>query len=140
MKRTTVILALAASSFMLSACQTAPHQFNGKSGYEILERSGNTATLSYTLSGRPSQDENRLQAACRHVLGNSKTYNIQILSTDEISNPTAEQENYGRQLGNSRTQISLSNTPDLHNSQNPGAREALEARPTTMRVIRYTCS
>ena len=140
MKRTTVILALAASSFMLSACQMAPHQFNGKSGYEILERSGNTATLSYTLSGRPNQDERKLQAACQQTLGGSKTYNIQILSTNEISNPTAEQENYGRQLGNSRTQISLSNTPDLHNSENPGAREALEARPTTMRVIRYTCS
>ena len=63
MKRTTVILAMAASSFVLSACQTTPHQFNGQSGYEILERSGNTATLSYTLSGRPSQDENRLQDA-----------------------------------------------------------------------------
>lgn len=112
MKRTTVILAVAASSFVLGACQTTPHQFNGQSGYEILERSGNTATLSYTLSGRLSQDENRLQAACRQVLGNSKTYNIQILSTNEISTPIAEQENYGRQLGNSRTQISLSNTPD----------------------------
>ncbi|WP_216934084.1 MULTISPECIES: hypothetical protein [unclassified Acinetobacter] len=140
MKRTTVILAIAASSWVLSACQTAPHQFNGKSGYEVLERSANTATLSYTLSGRPSQDERRLQASCKQVLGNSKTYNIQILSMNEIPNPTAEQEQYGRQLGNSRTQISLSNTPDLYNSENPGAREALDARPTTMRVIRYTCS
>ena len=140
MKKTTVILSLAASAFVVSACQTAPQQFNGQSGYEILERSGNTATLSYTLSGRPNQDERRLQAACQQALGGSKTYNIQIISSNEISNPTVQPDHYGRQLGISRSQISLSNTPDLYNSENPGAREALDARPTTLRVIRYTCS
>ncbi len=140
MNKTTIFLGLGLSSLLISACQTAPQQFNGQTGYEVLERSENAATLSYTLAGRPSQDGNRLQAACRQVLGNSKTYNIQILSINEIPNPTAEQEQYGRQLGNSRTQISLSNTPDLYNSDNPGAREALDARPTLMSVSRFTCS
>ena len=134
------LLGLTIGTLGLTACQTAPQQFNGQTGYEILERSENTATLSYTLAGRPSQDENRLQAACRQVLGSSKSYNIQIINSQEIVNPTPEQVQYGRQLGDSRTQISLSNTPDLYNSENPGAREALDARPTTVRVIRYTCS
>ncbi len=140
MKKTVFLLGLTIGTLGLTACQTAPQQFNGQTGYEILERSENSATLSYTLAGRPSQEENRLQAACRQVLGTSKSYNIQIINSQEIVNPTPEQVQYGRQLGDSRTQISLSNTPDLYNSENPGAREALEARPTTVRVIRYTCS
>lgn len=139
MKNYILFLAMA-SALTLTACQSTPQKFNGQTGYEVLERSENTATLNYTLSGRTSQDESRLQAACRNVLGHSKTYNIRILSSQEIVNPTAEQVHYGRQLGSSRTQISLSNTPDLYNSENPGVREALEARPTTVRVIRFSCS
>lgn|SRR5690606_142884 len=140
MRRTTAILALAASALAMSACQTTPHEFNGQNGYKVLERSDNTATLSYILSGRPSQDENRLQAACKQVLGASKNYNIQVLSTNEVVNPANKQVDFGRQIGSSRAQISLSNTPGLYNSEDYGTRQALEAHPTTVRVIRFSCS
>ena len=106
MMKKQFLLGLTIGTLGLTACQTAPQQFNGQTGYEILERSENSATLSYTLAGRPSQDENRLQAACRQVLGTTKSYNIQIINSQEIVNPTPEQVQYGRQLGDSRTQIS----------------------------------
>ena len=140
MKKTVFLLGLGFGTLVLTACQSTPQPYTGQSGYEVIEQGANTATLRYTLSGRTSQDEGKLQAACRQALGTSKNWNVSVLSSNEISNTALPDEQYGRQLGNSRTQISLSNTPDLYNTENPGARDALNARPSTLRVIQFTCS
>ena len=59
----------------------------------------------------------------------------------EIANPAATQtEQFGRQIGNTRATFGLSNTPDLRNTDNLGAQQALDTRPATLRVVRYTCS
>ncbi|EXV40830.1 hypothetical protein ABTE62_18850, partial [Acinetobacter baumannii] len=34
----------------------------------------------------------------------------------------------------------LSNTPSLNNGEDYATRQALEARPSTLKVVRYTCS
>ena len=54
---------------------------------------------------------------------------------NEIMNPT-QQEQYGVNLGNSRATFGLSNSPDFNNSEGYATRQALEARPTTLKVIR----
>ena len=140
MKKTVVLLGVAIGSLSLSACQTTPQPYNGQTGYEVIEQGANSATLRYTLSGKASRDEARLQSACRQVLGSSKSWNVTVLSSNEISNTALADQQYGRQLGNTRAQISLSNTPDLYNTENPGVRDALNARPSTLRVIQFTCS
>jgi hypothetical protein len=141
MKNYILFLAVA-SALTLTACQSVPRQFNGHVGYQVENQSANTATLTYTLAGRQNQqiDENKLQRACQKVLGMNKQYTLSILSVNEIANTAVQTEPFGRQLGQSRTSIGLSNTPDLHNSENYATRQALEARPSTLRVIRYTCS
>lgn len=143
MKITYKLLALGMAAITLTACQSAPRAYNGHSGYQIENKSANSATLAYTLAGRQNQqlDENKLQRACQKVLGVNKTFKLTILSINEIANPAAAPaEQFGRQIGNSRTSIGLSNTPDLRNSDNLGAQQALDARPPTLRVVRYTCS
>jgi starvation-inducible outer membrane lipoprotein len=137
------LLALGITAITLTACQSAPSAYNGQSGYQIENKSANSATLVYTLAGRQNQqlDEKKLQRACQKVMGNNQTFKLTILSVNEIANPASMQnEQFGRQIGNSRTSIGLSNTPDLHNSDNLGAQQALDARPATLRVVRYTCS
>lgn len=127
----------------LAACQTTPKQYNGITGYQIENQSASTATLAYTLAGHSNRDldNGKLQRACQKVLGENKTYQISILSTNEIANPAVNpQEQYGMQLGKSRTSIGLSNTPDLNSSQDFATRQALETRPSTLQVVRYTCS
>lgn len=62
-----------------------------------------------------------------------------MLSVNEIVNPTQE-EQYGVKIGNSRATFGLSNSPDLNNSEGYATRQALEARPSTLKVVRYTCS
>ena len=84
-------------------------------------------------------DEKKLQHACNQVLGIGKTYKISILSVNEIIN-TAQQEQYGVKLGNSRATFGLSNSPDFNNSEGYATRQALETRPSTLKVVRYTCS
>ncbi|SPL69377.1 hypothetical protein [Acinetobacter stercoris] len=127
----------------LTACQTTPRQYNGVTGYQIENKSANSATLAYTLAGRSDRklDENKLQRACQKVLGASKTYKISVLSVNEIINPQlGEKQNYGVQLGHSRTSVGLSNTPDLSNNRNLATDAALNTRPSTLHVVRYTCS
>lgn len=127
----------------LAACQTAPKQYNGTTGYQIENQTQTTATISYTLAGIKNRnlDNGKLQHACQKVLGAHKTYQISILSTNEIANPAAApQEQYGIQLGKSRTSIGLSNTPDLNSSSDFATQQALETRPSTLQVVRYTCS
>lgn len=127
---------------LLAACQTTPRSYNGITGYSIETQTPNSATLAYTLAGRQNQqlDANKLQAACQKVLGHQHHYQIKVLSINEIANPTQMDESYGRQIGNTRTQFALSNTQELHSQQNYATLQALEARPSTLHVVRYTCS
>ena len=142
MNNTYKLLGLGFIALGLAACQSTPRQDNGYTGYQIESQSKNTATLAYTLAGRQNQqkDENKLQRACQKVLGANKQYTLSILSINEIVNPATQPEKSGRQIGNSRTSIRLSNTPDLYNSEDYATRQALNTRPSTLRVVRYTCS
>lgn len=144
MKKTVVMLGISVLGLALSACQILPEQNNNSFvGYKIESKTENTATLAYTLAGRQNQqrDESKLQRACQKELGAHKTYKLNILSVNEVANPNANpQDTYGRQIGQSRTTISLSNTPGLHSSENYATRQALAARPSMLRIVRYNCS
>ncbi|WP_425917000.1 hypothetical protein [Acinetobacter sp. TSRC1-2] len=142
MNNTYKLLGLGFIALGLTACQSTPRQYNGNVGYQIESQSPNSATLAYTLVIRPNQkvDEQKLQRACQKVLGLNKHYKLDILSISEIANPEIQTPQYGRQLGQSRTSISLSNTPDLYNSENMATRQSLDTRPSTLNVVRYTCS
>jgi hypothetical protein len=140
MKKTNLFLIIS-SAVLITACQSTPHQFNGVTGYQIENKTTTSATIAYTLATRNNQDldEKKLQHACNQVLGIGKTYKISILSVNEIIN-TAQQEQYGVKLGNSRATFGLSNSPDFNNSEGYATRQALETRPSTLKVVRYTCS
>ena len=135
------LLIIVSATLLVAACQSTPHQYNGVTGYEIENKTATSATLAYTLAARGNSevDEKKLQHACKQVLGMEKTYKISTLSVNEIMNPT-KQEQYGVQLGNSRATFGLSNSPDLNNTEGYATRQALETRPTTLKVVRYTCS
>lgn len=142
MKKIT-LLGLGCIILGLAACQTTPRQYNGATGYQIENQSPNSATLAYTLSGRADRDldEDKLQRACKKVLGENKAYKISVLSVNEIINPqVVSNDQKGVQLGHSRTSFGLSNTPNLNNSEDYATRQALETRPSTLHVVRYTCS
>ena len=140
MKKTNLLI-IVSGTLLVAACQSTPHQYNGVTGYEIENKTPTSATLAYTLAARGNSevDEKKLQHACKQVLGMEKTYKISILSVNEIMNPT-KQEQYGVHLGNSRATFGLSTSPDLNNSEGYATRQALETRPTTLKVVRYTCS
>ena len=140
MKKTNLLI-IVSGTLLVTACQSTPHQYNGVTGYEIENKTATSATLAYTLAARGNSevDEKKLQHACKQVLGMEKTYKISILNVNEIMNPT-KQEQYGVQLGNSRATFGLSNSPDLNNSESYATRQALETLPTTLKVVRYTCS
>jgi len=136
------LFVIVSGTLLITACQTASHQYNGATGYQIENKTANSATIAYTLAAHSNRDidEKKLQHACRQVLGMEKTYKISLLSVNEIANPTLSQDQYGVQLGKSRATFGLSNTPDLNNSEGYATRQALEARPSTLKVVRYTCS
>ena len=140
MKKTNLLI-IVSGTLLVAACQSTPHQYNGVTGYKIENKTATSATLAYTLAARGNSDvdEKKLQHACKQVLGMEKTYKISILSVNEIMNPT-KQEQYGVQLGNSRATFGLSNSPDLNNTEGYATRQALETRPTTLKVVRYTCT
>ena len=140
MKKTNLLI-IVSGTLLVAACQSTPHQYNGVTGYKIENKTTTSATLAYTLAARGNSevDEKELQHACKQVLGMEKTYKISTLSVNEIMNPT-KQEQYGVQLGNSRATFGLSNSPDLNNTEGYATRQALETRPTTLKVVRYTCS
>lgn len=144
MKNTMIIFAMTGLGLGLSACQSLPQQ-NEKSfvGYKVESKTDRTAVLAYTLAGRQNQqrDESKLQRACQKELGAHKTYQLRILSMNEVVNPAANQQDpFGRQLGQSRTSIGLSNTPELHSTENYATRQALDARPSSLRIVRYSCN
>jgi len=135
------VLGLGLIALGLTACQSTARQYNGTVGYQVEHQTKNTATISYTLAGRKNQDfnESKLQHACAKVLRDKKTYTLKILSINEIINPEKDVE-FGRQIGNSRTSIGLTNTPSLYNGESIATKQALETRPATLHVVRYTCS
>lgn len=142
MKKTLLFL-IAGSVIGLSACQSTPRQYNGNTGYQIENKTAHSATLAYTLAGRSNQqlDERKLQRACQQVLGTTQTYKLTILSVNEIANPAAVQNaRDGLQVGNSRMSVGLTDTPSLNNSEGYATRQALDAKPSTLKVVRYTCS
>lgn len=137
------ILGLGCIVLALAGCQSTPRQFNGATGYQIERQDKNSATLAYTLAGRADRkmDEDKLQRACRKVLDANKTYKLNVLSINEIANPAfAATDKHAVQLGNSRTSFRLSDTPSLNNSEDYATRQALDTRPSTLRVVRYTCN
>lgn len=136
-------LGLSVITVFLAACQTTPRQYNGSTGYQIENKSENSATIAYTLSARANQrlDEDKLQRACQKVLNPTQTYKISVLSINEIANPKANQhDSESLRLGQSRTSFGLSNTQSTGSSEDYATRLALESRPTTLQVVRYTCS
>lgn len=143
MKKTVSVISLTFLAIALSACQTTPRQYNGMTGYQVETQANNSATLAYTLSGRSDlkMDENKLQRACQKVLGSNQNYKLNILSVNEIVNPSLGQnDNRSVQLGQSRTSFGLSNTQTISSSEDLATRQALESRPSTLSVVRYTCS
>ncbi|ENX36702.1 hypothetical protein [Acinetobacter courvalinii] len=140
MKKTNLFF-LVSGTLLIAACQSSPHQYNGVTGYQIENKTTTSATIAYTLAAHSNRDidEKKLQHACKQVLGAEKNYKISVLSVNEIMNPT-QQEQYGVKLGNSRATFGLSNSPDFNNSEGYATRQALEARPATLKVVRYSCS
>lgn len=143
MKKTVSAISLTFLAVLLSACQSTPRQYNGMTGYQIETQASNSATLAYTLSGRSDLkvDESKLQRACQKVLGGNQSYKLNVLSVNEIVNPSLGQnDNRSVQLGQSRTSFGLSNTQSINSSEDMATRQALESRPSTLSVVRYTCS
>ncbi|MCU4640416.1 hypothetical protein [Acinetobacter courvalinii] len=140
MKKTNLFF-LVSGTLLIAACQSSPHQYNGVTGYQIENKTTTSTTIAYTLAAHSNRDidEKKLQHACKQVLGAEKNYKISVLSVNEIMNPT-QQEQYGVKLGNSRATFGLSNSPDFNNSEGYATRQALEARPATLKVVRYNCS
>ena len=139
MKKILLSCTFIGCSLGLTACQTTSHEFNGQSGYKVIEQSNGSAVMTYALSGSTRNDAAKLQNACKQVLGSNKTYQVNVTNTGEIVNAVVNPE-FGRQIGNSNTKFGLSNTPDLYNTDVSGTNAALEARPTTLRLIRFTCA
>lgn len=134
---------LLCSALVFTACQTTPQQYNGTTGYQVEKQDKNSATIAYTLSVRPNLqlDEKKLQRACEQVLGQQRSYRLNILSTNEIANPKALQDDqYGVQIGKTRASFGFSNTPDMNNSADYATKQALETRPSTLQIVRYTCN
>lgn len=143
MKKFTLILSFSAIALSLAACQSTPRQYNGVTGYQIENKTATTATIAYTLAGRANRDldENKLQRACQKTLNTTQKYKLNVLSTNEIANPNFSQnERQGVQLGQSRASFGLSNTQSYNSSEDLATRQALDARPSTLHVVRYTCS
>lgn len=140
MQRFVQFISLSTCAVLLSACQSTPSAYNGSTGYQVENQSADSATLVYTLAGRANQniDTNKLQRACQKTLNATKNYKITILSRNEIQNPTTDAQ-YGMQIGQSRASFGFSNTPNLNNGENYASRQSLEARPSTLHVVRYTC-
>ena len=137
-----VILMVITASLM--ACQTTSQQFNGQTGYQIEQQSASTATLIYTLASKQNatREMQKLHDACQQTLGNTKTYNINVIDSQEIIANTATTASPNNvTLGNTRASFGFSNTPDMSkNNEAYSAQQITETRPTTLKVVRYTCS
>lgn len=143
MKNLNVLFAMGCVVLGLSACQSTPRQYNGVTGYQIENQTATSATIAYTLAGRANRqlDESKLLRACQKTLNSQQAYTIKILSVNEIANPSLNQiEANSVQLGQSRTSFGLSNTQTINSSEDLATRQALDNRPSTLHVVRYSCS
>lgn len=143
MKKLTTVIGLGLTLVTLTACQTTPRQYNGVTGFQIEDKTATTATIAYTLAGRANRDldENKLQRACQKTLNTMQQYKLNVLSINEIANPNfAQKDQQGVQLGQSRTSFGLSNTQGYNSTEDMATRQALESRPSSLHVVRYTCS
>lgn len=139
MQKLSTFLMIGLAATWLSGCQSTAKEFNGQSGFQIIDQTQTTATLSYALSGNTRNDLAKLQSACQQVLGSQKQYKVNVTNTSEIAN-VADAPEFGRQIGQTNTKFGLSNTPDLYNTSSSATNAALEARPSTLRLFRFTCS
>lgn len=139
MKKILLAFTFTGCALTITACQTTSHEFNGQSGYKVIEQGNGSAVMTYALSGNTHNDATKLQNACKQILGSNKTYQVNVTNTSEIINQNNSPE-FGRQIGNSNTKFELSNTPDLYNSDLSGTTAALDVRPSTLRLIRFTCA
>lgn len=142
MQKTTALILLGFIG-TLAACQSVSQQYNGKTGYQVEQRTTSSATLTYTLASdrNPEREMKKLQDACAQTLGAQKTYQIKILDTREMVSPvTAAPHSENIALG-SRTTFGFSNTPQTNNNTEAyAARQVEETRPSMLKVVRYTCS
>lgn len=139
MQKLSTFFVIGLSALWLTGCQTTAKEFNGQSGFQIINKTESTATLSYALAGNTRNDLTKLQSACQQVLGSNKQYKVQVTSTSEIAN-VADAPEFGRQIGQSNTKFGLSNTPDLYTNNSTATNAGLEARPSTLRLFRFNCS
>ncbi|MDO4224018.1 MAG: hypothetical protein Q4D05_08355 [Acinetobacter sp.] len=123
---------------LLTACQSMPQAYNGITGYQVEQKDAQSARLSYTLAARNQQvNEQKLQKACKQVLGKQYDYRIQVIEQREILNPqTSQPMKQGVQVGKSSVSVGLM---DLQNTGDYAARQALDVRPSTLTVVRYQC-
>ncbi|MFT4020619.1 MAG: hypothetical protein QM666_03780 [Acinetobacter sp.] len=141
MKMSLKLLALGVLSTGLMACQNLPQAYNGNSGYQIESKTENNAIISYTLAVHANNSANltKLQNVCKKVLGAHRDYKIAVLSSTEIANPANQPEKTGVQLGKSNATFGLSNS-STSNDNTVALRNALQTHPSTLTVVRYSCS
>lgn len=139
MQKLTTLLLIGLATTLITGCQSTAKEFNGQSGFKIIEKGQNTATLSYALGGSTRHDLAKMQSACQQVLGSNQQYKVQVINSSEIINPQTAPE-FGRQIGNSKTKFELSNTPNLYNTDLSSNNAVMEAPPATLRLFRFTCS
>lgn len=143
MKKTTSLILLSCITTLV-ACQNISQQYNGQTGFQVIQKTASTATLSYTLANN-DRNENRearkLQNACQQTLGTQKTYQIKILDTQEIARSIApETVPESIALGKSTT-FGFSNTPNINNNiESYATFQVDETRPSTLKIVRFTCS
>lgn len=124
----------------LTACQNVPQKYNGNAGYRLESKTNNSAIISYTLAVQPNHafNQTKLENACKKTLGQNQSYNVKILSTDEIINPANTNPSNGINIGHSKTTFGLANTNTGDN--NMASRTALGTHPNTLTVVRYQCT
>ena len=139
----TSCLILGLLTLSLSACQSISQQFNGETGYKVEQKNTSTATLVYTLasSQNPAREAKKLQDACQQILGQTKTYTIKIIDSQEIARPVTQTSVPDNIALGSRTTFGFSNTPEMtKNNEAYSTRQVEETRPSMLKVVRYTCS
>lgn len=125
----------------LSGCKSVPMAYNGTTGYQVIQVSQDQAQLRYTLAARSNNalDQNKLQAACQKVLNGSKSYQLEILTVQEIAYPQGSTENFGIELPKTQAKFALSNTQGQYNTDNSGMQQALDSKPSTLNIVDYRC-
>lgn len=141
MKMTLKLLSLSAFVLGLTACQNMPQQYNGNSGYQVESKTENSAIISYTLAIHANQaaNQNKLENTCKKVLGAQQNYKITVLSTNEIINPASLPVSNGVKLGKTNTTFGLGNASNS-NDDDYAMRNAMQTRPNTLTVVRFSCS